>query len=97
MNYIIKKKSFHRRFKKKLADYFYDKFIFYWKLVFSTTKSDRLKSLKSIDKNLKSQRQQFWKYVSNFKKHRSGSIRLEVVGAHLVQPSAVADNFPKHF
>jgi hypothetical protein len=29
MNYIIKKKSFHRRFKKKLADYFYDKFIFY--------------------------------------------------------------------
>jgi hypothetical protein len=59
--------------------------------------SDRPKWLKSIDKNLKSQPQHFWKYVSNFRKHRSGSIQLEVVGTHLVQPDAVADAFAKHF
>ncbi|PNF15466.1 hypothetical protein B7P43_G17549 [Cryptotermes secundus] len=35
-----------------------------------------------------SQPQHFWKYVSNFRKHRSGSINLEVDGTHLVQPEA---------
>jgi hypothetical protein len=53
--------------------------------------------LLSIDKNLKSLPQHFWKYISNFRKHRSCSIQLEVHGAHLVQPNAVADAFAKLF
>jgi hypothetical protein len=53
--------------------------------------------LKSIDKNLKSQHQHFWKYISNFRKHRSGSIQVEVDHRDLVQPKAVADDFSKHF
>jgi hypothetical protein len=44
----------------------------------------RLRWLKSIDNNLKSQPQHVWKYISNFRKHRSGFIHLEVDGAHLV-------------
>jgi hypothetical protein len=32
-HYITKKNYFHRRFKKKPSDYFYDRFAFYRKLV----------------------------------------------------------------
>jgi hypothetical protein len=95
--YIAKKNYFHRRFKKKPNYYFYDSFSFYRKLVKNTIKSDRLRWLKSIDNNLKSRPQHFWKYVSNFRKHRSGSIQLNVDGTHLVEPIRVADAFAKHF
>jgi hypothetical protein len=54
---------------------------------------DRLRWLKSTDNNLKSEPQSFWKYIYNFRKHRSCSIHLVVDGAHLVEPSAVADFF----
>jgi hypothetical protein len=40
--YIAKKNYFHRRFKKKPSDYFYDRFTFYRKLIKNTMKSDRL-------------------------------------------------------
>jgi hypothetical protein len=54
--------------------------------------------LKSVDNNLKSQPQHFWKYVSNFRKDRSGPIQLNVDGTHLlVEPCAVVDAFAKHF
>jgi hypothetical protein len=96
-HYIAKKDYFHRRYKKNPSGYFYDKFAFYRKLVKRTIKSDRLGWLKSIDNNLKSQPQHFWKYVSNFRNQRSGSIQLEVNGSHLVQPNAVADAFARHF
>jgi hypothetical protein len=96
-HYIAKKNYFHRRFKKKQTDYFYDKFAFYRKLGKTTVKSDRHRWLKPIDDNLKSQPQDFWKYMYNFRKHKSGSIQLEVDGAHLDEPSAVADAFAKHF
>jgi hypothetical protein len=82
-HYIAKKNYFHRRFKMKPSDYFYDRFALYRKLVKSTIKSDRLRRLKSIDNNLKSQPQHFWKYVSNFRKHRSHSFQLNVDGMHL--------------
>ncbi|PNF41595.1 hypothetical protein B7P43_G11563 [Cryptotermes secundus] len=95
--YITKKNCFHRRFKKKPSDCFYGRFAYYRKLVKNTIKSDRLRWLKSLDNNLKSQPQHFWKYVSNFRKHRSGFIHLEVGGTHLVQPEAVADAFARHF
>jgi hypothetical protein len=95
--YIAKKNYFHRRFKNKPSEYFYHSFAYYRKLLKNTIKSDRLKWLKSIDNNLKSQTQQFWKYISNFRKHRLGSIQLEVDVIHLVQPNAVADAFAKHF
>jgi hypothetical protein len=51
----------------------------------------------SIDNNLKSQPQHFWKYVSNFRKHRSGSVQLNIDGTHLAEPTAVADAFAKYF
>jgi hypothetical protein len=92
--YIAKKNYFHRRFKKKPNDYFYDRFSFYRKLVKNTIKSDRLMWLTSIDN---SRPQNFWKYASNFRKHRSGSIQLNVDGTHLVEPIRVADAFAKHF
>jgi hypothetical protein len=53
--------------------------------------------VKSVDNNLKSQPQHFWKYVSNFRNHKSGSIQLEVDSARLVEPSAVADAVAMHF
>jgi hypothetical protein len=59
--YIAKKNYFHYHFKKKQTDYFYDNFAFYLKLVKTTIKSDKLRWLKSIDNNLKSQPQHFWK------------------------------------
>jgi hypothetical protein len=41
--YIVEKNYFHRHFKKKQSDYFYDKFAFYRKLV------KTLSSLKGLD------------------------------------------------
>jgi hypothetical protein len=67
-HYIAKKNYFHRRFKKWPSDYFYDRFAYYRKLVKNTIKSDRLRWLKSIYNNLKSQPQHFWKYISHFGK-----------------------------
>jgi hypothetical protein len=94
--YTAKNYYFHHRFKKKPTDCLYDRFSFYRKLVKSTIKSDRLSWLKSQD-NLKSLPQHFWKYVSNFRKHRSGPIQLNDGGTYLVEPIAVADAFAKHF
>jgi hypothetical protein len=74
-HYIAKKNYFHRRFKNKPNEYFYDRFTLYRKLVISTFKSD----------------------ISNFRKQRSGSIRLNVDGKHLAEPTAFADAFAKHF
>jgi hypothetical protein len=96
-HYIVKKNYFHRRFKKIWADYFHGKFVFYRKLTTNSIKSDRLRWLMSIYNNLKSQPHHFWKYVSNFRKHRSGSVQLQADSAHLAQHSAVADTFAKHF
>jgi hypothetical protein len=67
--YNVKEKYFYRRLKKKRSDYFYDKFALYRKLVKNTIKYDRLRWLKSINNNIKSQPQHFWKYVSNFRKY----------------------------
>jgi hypothetical protein len=78
-------------------DYFYEKFAFYRKLVKNIIKPDRLRWLKSTDNNLKSQTQHFWKFISVFKNYQCGSIQLEVDGARLVEPRAVADPFAKHF
>jgi hypothetical protein len=47
-----KRNYFHRRFKKKPSDYFYDRFAYYRKLVKNTIKTDRLRWLKSIGNNL---------------------------------------------
>ncbi|PNF20040.1 hypothetical protein B7P43_G05817 [Cryptotermes secundus] len=95
--YIRKKNYFYRRFKKKKSDCLYQKFSYYRKLVKSTIKSDRLRWLKSVDENLKSQPKQFWKYVASFRKRNSNSIQLEVDGKHLIEPHDIADEFSKHF
>jgi hypothetical protein len=60
-------------------------------LVKVTIKNDRLKWLKSVDENLKSQPKQFWKYVASFRKRNSNSIELEVDGKHLIKHDEVAD------
>jgi hypothetical protein len=96
--YITKKNYFYRCFKKKKkSDCLYQKFSYYRKLVKVTIKSDRLRWLKSVDENLKSQPKQFWKYVASFRKRNSNSIQLEVDGNHLFKPHEVADEFSKHF
>jgi hypothetical protein len=46
-HYVAKKNYFHRRFKKKRFDYFYERFALYRKHVKSTIKSARLRWLKS--------------------------------------------------
>jgi hypothetical protein len=83
--------------KKRHSNYFHDRFAYYRKLVKNIIKSNRLRWLKSNENNLNSQPKHFWKYIFNFRKHRSGSIQLEVDGAHLIQTNAVADAFAKHF
>jgi hypothetical protein len=83
--YIAKENYFHHRFKKKPSDCLYYRFALYRKLVKGTIKSDRLRWLKSIAKNLKLQPQHFWKYIPNLRKHRSGSIQLNFDGAHLAE------------
>jgi hypothetical protein len=95
--YISKKNYFHRRVKRNPSDYYQDRFAFYRKLVKSTIKSDRLRWLKSIDNDLKAHPRHFWKYVSNFRKHRPGSFQLNVAGTHVVDPTAVAEAFSQHF
>jgi hypothetical protein len=85
-HYVAMKNYFHRRFKKKPSDYFYDRFALYRKLVKSTIKSDTHRWSKSTDNNLNSQPQHFWKYISDFRKHRSGSIQLNVDNTHLAEP-----------
>jgi hypothetical protein len=63
----------------------------------ATIQSDRLRWLKSIDDNLKSQPKQFWKYVASYRKINFISIQLEVDGTHLAEPYKVSDAFTKHF
>jgi hypothetical protein len=70
---------------------------FYRKLVKATIKSDRLRRLKSIDGNLKSQPKQFWKYVASFRKKNSASLQVQVDNKHLIEPCDVDDEFSKHF
>jgi hypothetical protein len=53
--------------------------------------------LRFVDKNLKSQLNQFWKYVALFRKRHSTYIQLEVDGKHLIKPNDVADEFSKLF
>jgi hypothetical protein len=50
--YLVKKNYFHHRFKKKLSDYFYNRFASYRKLVKNTVKSDGLGRLMYIDNKL---------------------------------------------
>jgi hypothetical protein len=53
--------------------------------------------VKSTDNSLNSQPKYFWKYEFTFRNHRSGPIQLEVDGAHLIQPGAIADVSAKNF
>jgi hypothetical protein len=56
-HYIAKKDYYHRRFQKKQTSYYYDKFVFYRKLVEHSIKSDRPRWLETIDNNLRAQPQ----------------------------------------
>jgi hypothetical protein len=61
--YFVKNNYFRCRFKKKQWNYFHDKFALYRNVVKYTIRCDRSRWLKSIDNNLKSQFQHFWKYL----------------------------------
>ncbi|PNF33582.1 hypothetical protein B7P43_G14684 [Cryptotermes secundus] len=87
----IKPDNYHK------TECLYQKFSFYRKLVKITIKSDRLRWLKTVEENLKSQPKQFWKYVASFKKRNPNSIQLEVDGKHLIKPNDIDDEFSKHF
>lgn len=95
--YINKKNYFHRRYKQFKTDCFYDKFSFYRKLVKSTLKSDRSRWLNSVDENLKSHPQQFWKYVSQYRKKNSDATHLNIDGVLLHNPLDIAESFSEHF
>jgi hypothetical protein len=93
----MKNNYVYRRFKNKKFDCLYHSFAFYRTLVKATIKSDRLRRLKPTDENLKSLPKQFWKYVASIRKINFISIHLVVNGKRLIEPSIVADEFPKHF
>jgi hypothetical protein len=78
LKYYIRKKIIFTVVSKKTSDCLYQKFYFYSKPVIATIKPDRLRLLKSLNENLKSQPKQFWKYVASFRKINSNSIQLEV-------------------
>jgi hypothetical protein len=75
----------------------YSKFCYYGKLVKSTTKSDRLVCLKSVDGNLKYQPKQFWNYLSKYRKDSDSSAQFQVDGIHVTTFNETADAFSKHF
>jgi hypothetical protein len=95
---ILKEKNyFYRRYRKKQTDCLFHYFSFYRKLVKATIKTDKLRWLKSIDENLKSQLKQFWKYVTSFRKRNSTYIQPEIDGKHVAEPDEAAYEFSKHF
>jgi hypothetical protein len=95
--YIKNKNYIYRRYKKLKADCFYHKLSFYRKLVKTTIKSDRTRWLHSVDENLKSHPQQFWKYVSQYRKKHSDATNLDVYGVLLQNPRDIAEAFSEHF
>jgi hypothetical protein len=53
--------------------------------------------LKSVDENLKSHPNQFWKYILQFRKKNSDLIHLEINGILINKPREIAEAFSKHF
>jgi hypothetical protein len=51
----------------------------------------------SVDKNLKSHPDQFWKYVSTFRKTNTDLIQLEINGILINKFRDIAEAFSKHF
>jgi hypothetical protein len=97
LRYYIRKRIIFTDALKKKSDHLYRNFSFYRKLMKAIIKSERLKWLKYIDGNLKSQPKLFWKHVASFKKINSLSIQLEADGMHLIEPYDVADEFSMYF
>jgi hypothetical protein len=52
--------------------------------------------LKSVDDSLKTHPQQFWKYVSNFKRKESSFIRLKIDDQFVTDPKHIADAFANY-
>jgi hypothetical protein len=94
---MLEKELFLQTLKKINPTCLYQNFSFYRKLVKATLTSERLRWLKFVDKNLKPQLKQFWKYAASFSERNSTSIQLETDGKHLIEPCDVADEFSKTF
>ncbi|PNF19791.1 hypothetical protein B7P43_G14658 [Cryptotermes secundus] len=95
--YVKRKNYFYRRYKKHKTDRLYDRFSFYRKLVKRTIKSDKHLWLLSVDQNLKSNPQQFWKYVSQHRKKYNDLTYLDDDGVLLNEPHDIVESFSKHF
>ena len=95
--YIKKKNYFYRRYKKYKTDCFYKKFSFYRKLVKSTIKSDRSRWLHYVDENLKCNPQQFWKYVSQYRKKCNDATHFDVNGVLTHNSRDIAEAYSEHF
>jgi hypothetical protein len=80
-------------FYKYKIDCFYDKFCFYQKWVKTTINTDRSRWLKSINENLKSHPNQFWKSVSQFRENNTDVTHLDIDGVALNKPHDIADAF----
>jgi hypothetical protein len=82
--------------KRKIST-IYSKFSFYRKLVRATIKFDKLRWLKSIDDNLKSQPNNSGNTSCLIETINPIFIQLELDGTHLAEPCEVADALAKHF
>jgi hypothetical protein len=65
----------------------------YRKRVKTTNKTDRLRRLKSVDKNLRTEANDFWKYVTTFKKNDHYVTQLKMCEKGIIKPKFIADNF----
>jgi ribosomal protein L24E len=98
LRYFIRKKNYyHKRFKKKNTDYFYNQSSKYRNLVKTTIKPDRLAWLKSTDENLKRQPTEFWEYVSTLRKSNSALMQLHVDATCTDGDGGIAEAFTQHF
>jgi hypothetical protein len=90
-----RKITFLKKYKKSNFDYCYS--ISYRTLVKTTIKADRLAWLAYIDKNLKTQPNHFWKYISKFKKNDQAVTQLELGTKIITEPQSIAEAFSDHF
>jgi hypothetical protein len=98
LKYYIKKKNQHfRRYEKSKSAEHYTSFSHYRKLVKIAVKSDRLRFLKSVDSNLRTQPKQFWKCVSKFKNNYHSVTQNKSGDNFIAEQQLITEAFADHF
>ena len=95
--FIKMKAKYHRRYKRSKSKHHYELFSKYRKLVKTTIKLDRMKWYTNINDNLKSNPNQFWKYVRRFTKSNNPPSHLFIDGCYVSNPAQLANAFALHF